>query len=98
VTQYAASVCESECGTIEAACQRDVVGCESEGVVQVLRDPAGGSRPRHDSVGDRRFDLVDYCLAPGLGVDVDLSPAPHDKVALRAERPLGPVLGAGDTP
>lgn len=77
--------------------RRGLEQMETEGVVQVLRDPAGDPIPVLAAVGQMQFEVFSHRLEHEFGSAVELSPAPY-RVARRTDEQtaarLSGVLGA----
>ncbi|MEX2586437.1 MAG: peptide chain release factor 3 [Actinomycetota bacterium] len=74
--------------------RRGLEQLETEGVVQVLRDPAGGPVPVLAAVGQMQFEVFAHRLEFEFGARVELSPTPY-KVARRTDEQTAEQLGAG---
>ncbi len=70
---------------------RGLAQLEQEGVVQVLRDPAGDPVPVLAAVGPMQFEVFAHRLAHEFGAEADLTPAPY-KAARRTDRATAEAL------
>jgi peptide chain release factor 3 len=74
--------------------RRGLTQLEEEGVIQVLRDPAGDSvTPVLAAVGAMQFEVLTYRLEHEFGAAVDLGPTPH-QVARRTDETTARALRA----
>jgi peptide chain release factor 3 len=74
---------------------RGLAQLEREGVVQVLRDPAGDPMPVLAAVGPMQFEVFTHRLAREFGAETELLPAPY-KAARRTDRATAERLRSVD--
>ncbi|MGZ8734700.1 MAG: peptide chain release factor 3 [Acidimicrobiia bacterium] len=72
--------------------RRGLEQLEQEGVVQVLRDPAGDPTPLLAAVGQMQFEVFAHRLQHEFGATPELSPAPY-KIARRTDWATAEQLG-----
>jgi peptide chain release factor 3 len=73
--------------------RRGLEQLEQEGVIQVLRDPAGDPTPLLAAVGQMQFEVFSHRLAAEFGADVELSPTRY-KLARRTDEATAGELAA----